>query len=83
MAGDPKDQARAFVASVLAKKCQLPKSFFKDDDALQGYVSALHLPELATLINDGGFHHVYVTVPEIAGCDKIKNLVDLVAKKGH
>ena len=40
-------------------------------------------PSLRTLINDGGFHHVYVTVPEIAGCDKIKNLVDLVAKKGH
>jgi hypothetical protein len=83
MADDPQNQARAFVASVLAKKCQLPASFFKDDDTLQDYVSALHLPELATLINAGGWRHVRVTVPEVAGCDKIKNLIDLVAKKGH
>ena len=55
----------------------------EDDDTLQDYVSALHLPELATLINAGGWRHVRVTVPEVAGCDKIKNLVDLVAKKGH
>jgi hypothetical protein len=80
---DPNGQARAYVVSVLAKKCQLPESFFKDDDSVQDYVSALHLPELATLINDGGWHDARVTVPEIAGCEKIKNLVDLVAKKGH
>lgn len=75
--------ARDFVVGVLAARCHLPKDFFKDDDTVQDYISALHLPELATLINDARWHQVRVTVPEVAGCDKVKNLVALVAKKSH
>jgi hypothetical protein len=78
----PENDARVFVVGILVELRSPPKKKYRDAAKLSDFFTERHLPDLATAINDARWHFVRVRIEEVASCEKILDLIKLVAKVG-